>query len=671
MPKDSQDDEEARLAELLSYDILDSAPDPAFDAIVELAAALCLAPISLVSLVEHDRQWFKAKLGIMVPETPIAQSVCTHGLRQDDLLIITDLTQDPRTATNTLVTEEPHMRFYAGAPLRTAGGHALGMLCVIDTTPRPQGLSDEQARMLRLLADQAMSLIDMRRRMHESSWRFEEARRLGAASLARARDSHTLREDVARARLAQEAGRIGTFEMEVATGAMIVSDEFCRIFGIEPGRGWSAARIEPIVLPQHTGDRSSTHTRADGSASLDTEYRIRRPDDGALRWISRRAEFTRDGSGRPVRMFGAVQDITERKLAELRLRALVRLGDALHQAETETEVLAAAGEALGTTLGAARAGYAEADLVGGAFIIHHDWNAPGHPGMHGEPALEVIADRLARMRAGEVLTVPDVEEEEFLADKLARYRRFGIRSKLNVPVSLRGELVGILFVHDSAPRDWTGEEIGFARGVAERIHTTIARLRGDAARRVLNQELSHRLKNTLAMVQALVRQTLATVEPRTQVEALEKRLVALGGAHDELLQQSWQGACILDVVRRMLRALSLQGRVTLKGPAVTLAPRAAMSMTMLLHELSTNAIKHGALSTRHGTVALEWAIEGERFRLSWRERNGPPTQPPAQEGFGSALIQMGLVGNGGVSLEYAPEGLSARFDSPLNELTEP
>ncbi|MCE4223262.1 PAS domain S-box protein [Methylobacterium sp. C25] len=153
----------ARLAALERYDILDTPAEPGFDDIVGLAAEICKTPVALVSLVADDRQWFKARIGFDACETPIGQSVCAHALAQPGLLVIPDLTQDPRTRDNTLVTGEPHIRFYAGARLETPEGEAIGTLCVIDGQARPAGLTTRQALALERLARQVMTQMELGR----------------------------------------------------------------------------------------------------------------------------------------------------------------------------------------------------------------------------------------------------------------------------------------------------------------------------------------------------------------------------------------------------------------------------------------------------------------------------------------------------------------------------
>ncbi|WP_197054648.1 GAF domain-containing protein [Paracoccus sp. PAMC 22219] len=151
-----------RLDALHAYGILDTASEVGFDDIVRLATRLCDTPVALISLVDADRQWFKARVGFEPCETPIEQSVCKHVFGQHDLLVISDLTLDVRTRSNPLVLDDPHLRFYAGAPLVTPKGLVLGTICVIDHVARPGGLTDVQADDLRALARQIMTLLEMR-----------------------------------------------------------------------------------------------------------------------------------------------------------------------------------------------------------------------------------------------------------------------------------------------------------------------------------------------------------------------------------------------------------------------------------------------------------------------------------------------------------------------------
>ncbi|WP_319932188.1 GAF domain-containing protein [Lichenihabitans sp. Uapishka_5] len=152
-----------RLAALKETGVLDTGPESAYDGVVLLARTLCAAPVALISLVAEERQWFKARSGFGPEETSLDASVCSHALGGVGLLIIPDLMQDDRTRDNPLVIAGPRLRFYAGAPLRTADGHALGTVCVLDSVPRPAGLTPEQAEGLQALATLVMALLAARR----------------------------------------------------------------------------------------------------------------------------------------------------------------------------------------------------------------------------------------------------------------------------------------------------------------------------------------------------------------------------------------------------------------------------------------------------------------------------------------------------------------------------
>lgn len=167
MPKAAlPEDNDARLRVLDAYAILDTPAEPHYDAVTQLASSICDTPISVVNFIADGRQWFKSEIGLGVRETPLDPSICAHAILQHELFVVSDTTEDPRFADNPLVTGDPHLRFYAGALLRSREGLPLGTLCVLDTKPRE--LTDHQRQALVTLADHVRNMLELRRTTRES-----------------------------------------------------------------------------------------------------------------------------------------------------------------------------------------------------------------------------------------------------------------------------------------------------------------------------------------------------------------------------------------------------------------------------------------------------------------------------------------------------------------------
>jgi two-component sensor histidine kinase len=198
------------------------------------------------------------------------------------------------------------------------------------------------------------------------------------------------------------------------------------------------------------------------------------------------------------------------------------------------------------------------------------------------------------------------------------------------------------------------------------------RVQAEEQRKLLLDELNHRVKNTLATVQAIAAQTLrSTPDAESFRTAFEARIMALSATHNLLTATSWRSASLHDLVETELHPYG-SGRYRLDGPEVMLSPAEAVALGLVFHELATNAVKYGALSAPGGEVALRWAISAEtgtkRLEFRWTERGGAPVQPPRRRGFGSRLIETSLAGRGGSArLDYAQEGLSCVLELPLGE----
>jgi GAF domain-containing protein len=162
-PKLILNNEAARVAALQKYDILDSEPEKAFDDLALLASYICKTPIALISLVDEDRQWFKSKVGLDVSETPREIAFCSVAIQQPDVFVVPDTLQDERFRNNPLVVSDPRIRFYAGAPLISEEGYALGTLCVVDRTPRE--VTTEQQEALKALSRLVLAQMEFRRNL--------------------------------------------------------------------------------------------------------------------------------------------------------------------------------------------------------------------------------------------------------------------------------------------------------------------------------------------------------------------------------------------------------------------------------------------------------------------------------------------------------------------------
>jgi PAS domain S-box-containing protein len=305
MPASVPPNENLRLAALWRYRILDTASEPLFDDVTRLAAQLCGTPISLVSLVDQERQWFKSRVGIGSSETPRDISFCAHAILGSDVFVIPDASADPRFGDNALVTGDPHIRFYAGAPLIGRGGYALGTLCVIDREPRQ--LSPEQLDGLGILARQVVSQMELRLQNQNLQERMEVQR------------SH---EDALSLRVAELVDQAKL--LDLAHDAILVRDLNGRIafwsHGAELLYGWSKNEIanEPSY------ERLQTKFPGPVEAIRETLLHVDRWDgelsqvtkNGGQVIVDSRCTLQRDDAGHPVGILEINCDITERRRAE-------------------------------------------------------------------------------------------------------------------------------------------------------------------------------------------------------------------------------------------------------------------------------------------------------------------------------------------------------------------
>lgn len=375
-------------------------------------------------------------------------------------------------------------------------------------------------------------------------------------------------------------------------------------------------------------------------APFRVEYRLRRAD-GTYRWAIDAAAPRFDADGAFLGYVGSVIDIDERREAEQRLR------DSEERLRLATE--------------AADVGFWDVDLVNDLLI----WPASVKAMFGISPDVPVSLDDFY---AG---LHPDDRDETSAAfaaaaDPAARalydveYRTVGKEDGVIRWVAAKGR-----GVFDAGGR--CVRVIGVAVDITDRK-------RAELHQRLLVNELNHRVKNTLAIVQGLAQQSFkGGRELPAARHAFEGRLAALSAAHNLLTRENWEAVSIHRIVSDAIAPYRRDGgsAFTVDGPELLLGPKTAVSLALAVHELATNAVKYGALSSPAGSVAIDWRVVDGRLRLTWRERDGPRVEPPTRRGFGSRMIERGLAAElgGTVGIDFDPAGVVCTVDAPLPEAT--
>lgn len=611
--------EQQRLAALAKYRILDTPAESDFDDIVRIAASICGVPMASISLVDDKRQWFKAAMGMGVSETPRDVAFCAHTILGSETLIVNDATLDDRFARNPLVTGDPNLRFYAGAPLVTPEGFSLGALCVLDN--RPRSITIEQQDLLEALARQVMTQLELRRLLALQ------------------------REDEIRNRLIIDSAldyAIVTLDLD---GVLTSWNEGAvRLFG------W---RVDDILgksfeIVFTADDRAESQLQV----AMATARSVGRAEherwlvrcDGTRFWASGEIMRLDGDDGEPLGYLKILRDRSAKRTAELKLQhSETRTRLALEAADLGTWE---AVPALGVVHGDERALRLLGHNTGAVIDYQHQFLTCIHPG-HRDAVDHDLREAL------KLDGHQSIDAEYRLLDAPDGSERW-VHSNARV-VKLPGERRRII----GTVRDVTDDKAA------------------DAHRTLLANELQNRIKNTLAVVQGIVSQSLRTVAtPAEARDAIAKRLQALSMAHDVLTQTSWTAAPIRDIIDGATSAYrSRADHFQLTGPAIKLKARPALALSMVLHELSTNAVKYGALSVSEGRVAIVWSVDGDPsdldFTLTWHEAGGPPVATPHRRGFGSRLIETSFSSEfGKVQLDYPPEGVCWTLTGKLAQIQE-
>jgi formate hydrogenlyase transcriptional activator len=454
--------ESERLESLRQYNILDTLPEREFDDLTMLAARICETPMATVTLVDVDRQWFKAKVGVEATETSRDLAFCAHAILQSDLLIVPDATADVRFSTNPLVTGPPYIRFYAGAPLISPDGHAVGTLCVIDSVPHE--LTPEQASALQALSRQVVAHLELRR--------------------TRAELQSALQKSEERWRAVFDKSAIG----------VALTDEIGRFVAVnrayENMLGYTEEELRKLSFMDVTPEESRQPNRSLATemwAGNRQQYELEKPyrrKDGRLIWVRLHASLVSGAGNVPRVGLALCEDITERKRAEEELRksesrsrTLLEINNALITNLSEKALLQAIAKAMRGVVpldGAAMTLYLpEKDAFRYLAVESHFTSGYFREGIEFDRKATASARAFDQQRP--VVRQNLEVDREFSNDQ--RLFDEGIRSDCIVPLIVRGKSIGTLNVGSNAKNQYSKEDAEFLQEIANQVALAFENMR--------------------------------------------------------------------------------------------------------------------------------------------------------------------------------------------------
>ncbi|MGK6320484.1 PAS domain S-box protein [Sphingomonas sp. DT-204] len=456
--------------------------------------------------------------------------------------------------------------------------------------------------------------------------------------------------------------------------------------------------ILKIIPPERHHEEQHILERIRSGERIDHFETRRRRKDGSLVDVSLTVSPIKRGDGRIIGASKIARDISERKRAEAMLARQARRLEALNRATAivsrnlDLDRVVQSVTDIATELSGARFGaffYNVANDEGESYLLY---------------ALSGVSreafERFAMPRNTPVFDPTFRGHGIIRSDDIRKDPRYGrnpphhgmpeghlpVVSYLAVPVvSSSGEVHGGLFFGHDQPGMFDEDTEALVAAIAvqaavamdnARLHEAAKveieqRKRAEAAMELLLNEIRHRVKNTLAMVQAIATQTFRST-PAAERDAFIARLRALSEAHDLLTQKNWDTISVGEAVERALQPFLDRNRtrIVFSGPGVRLPAAKALLIAMALHELGTNAVKYGALSDENGRIDLGWdLVEGDGdtcLRLRWREFDGPPVAPPTRAGFGSRMLERALRSErGNARIEFPPEGVSCTIEMSI------
>ena len=599
-----------RLSALDRSGLMDSEAEEVFDRAARLASRVLGVPVGLLSLVDTERQFFKAQSGLdgwaaVRRGTPLSHSFCQHVVASDAPLVVRDARAEPLVRDN-LAVENLRVIAYLGIPVHSPDGEVLGAFCAI--SDEPQDWTDDDLENLRDIASGIESEIAVR------------------FALAETRDKE------GRLSAVLDALPIGVALADTGSGAMT----YINRSGME--------KVGSDVEASSASSYAALGARhPDGLSYAADEYPLVR---AALQGENVSAEpmeyYLSDGRMHELEVDAA--RVEGHPLAIATFRDVTARNAARRDRERTAERMAGVLEA--TT-----------DAV---FLIDGDWQI-----LFANEAARGFGYDLDRI-VGRTIheAFPDIEETPFWA-VYVRARETGEPQTHEDLDRYSGRLVEVRVF----PRG--NELIVVGRDVAEER-------RVEAQRRVIVRELNHRVKNLFAVISGMIGMTARSAEtPAEMGRTLRGRVAALARAHDiirpAITSEAFEHeeASLAALARTVIEPhLHAKPDLVIEGPEILLGPQSTTSMALALHELTTNAVKYGALGTAEGALSITWTATDGRLRLVWDERMPDAPGAPEKTGFGTTLIEMStkvqLQGN--FAAEWRPEGVRVTLDVPLAQL---
>ncbi|HEY1364671.1 MAG TPA: GAF domain-containing protein [Xanthobacteraceae bacterium] len=475
-----------------------------------------------------------------------------------------------------------------------------------------------------------------------------------------------------------DAGRLGLWSWDLRSHRLSWSTDLKDVHGYREGSPWGTFSLAPDDIPAGGGAGllGAMRETLQTLSPLRIEYRLPTPSGLDERWLETTITVIVDG-GLPAQMLGMCREITERLRVnrEVRIRArqqeaLARLGErALTEGDLQkffNEVVATVGEMLDTEF------VKILELVPGDAELLLRAGMGWQQGLVGTATVSTGRDSQAgyTLASGRPVVSEDLAAETRFSDQPLLHTH-GLVGGITTPIAGRdGRAYGVLGAHSAKRRKYHDYDVSFVEAVANVIAGGIQRQQLDQRHELMIRELRHRSGNLFSQLLALFSQTAKSSRSVADLVAkYEARVLALANAHRLVTEGGWKSASLNELLTTLLAPFL--DRIELGGPNVFLEPDATFALSMAVHELLTNATKHGSLTTAGGRIELGWSVartqQGLTLLFDWKEKGGPSPRRSRRPGFGSRLINMVIERqlNGRVQQAFTPQGVEVRLIVPL------